>query len=228
MNQLLGRASAIMLVSCACVFSAEPKPTGTQSPAKALRAAILRDPLNTRLERELASVQAADREAYLRALGDLSAGLTAYLDQRFNVAEMKLRGLIGPGSGGRVAMLAHEVTGLSIPEVLESITIPGNQGLCSTCGNTGWSDCPELANPRLSPDDRDRLLDCHTCSGRGTVPCARCAFGRLVMQHRQKKQQDLNRQAEGALVLVRHLLGRGIDLYSTRALRPSPKMPRAK
>ena len=217
------------------------------------RAVILSNPLDSDARVRLTDLRVRERQQRREALDGLAAGLQAYLDgKRLGVKVGLTKAVRSPFVPG----LTEAELRLPLAEILESGRRIQQSGPCVLCGDTNEVDCNACEGKGLKTcslckgwglrRDRDgkrssplaRAIMCDQCKGAGALPCAQCK-GRGVVSCRKcamvKAQNaasetgpgpDQSKAIEKLIALARYLRDGGVDLYSPRALEPSPGMPR--
>ncbi len=213
--------------------------------------AVLDNPLDSTAGAELRELRHRQQQQRHQALDGLIKGLQAYRDGK-RVGAMA--GLARAVQSPYVVDLANAILPSTLAEIVEQTRRTIQPGGCPMCGQTGEADCRRCSGTgiRMCPsckgtgDQRTKthrgarstgpLVVCHECNGTGAVPCPHCN-GRGVVPCPKCQGKDAGDSAAGprlapeAGAAVEKLIGLagylrdgGIDLYSPKALKRSPRL----
>jgi hypothetical protein len=221
--------------------------------AAALAGKVLADPLDAAAREKLAGLRRAQERRDAAAYQALAQGLKAYIQAGPDMAAPALRKAAASARAASLTQGLSKPLGKILAELGPSgLPGPEKTGICRKCGGTGRADCtasrchasgmvpctkctgsgiirverpfPQPHEYALCPDCVGAgVVPCPVCSGAGTVPCPACkgkAAGDWSGQHLTPEETRRIRE----VICKAGRLARGeIDLYTSGALKPSPK-----
>ena len=239
--------------SAAPQAATRPAVSGVSAEAAALAAKVLADPLDSAAVARLRRLRRKQAIETRSAYEALARGLEAYLQDgpaaaapALGIAARSARAMsLTRATGNSLARILKEA-------LAAGRGAAANQpAVCDLCGGTGQADCrahrcfasgmvpcsrckatgvirmkhPLLETYMRSPCPTCRgtgVVVCKVCGGSGTIPCPRCK-GKGKPPPGARPDPPTARAVRRVICKARVLSRGRIDLYSDRALAPSPK-----
>ncbi len=217
--------------------------------------AVLADPLDSAAQSRLKSLRDEQRRHRGDCYDQLVRGLEAYLQgDRSTVVKALTAAKASGRVMSLTRQLARSIDEL-IAESRGGRPVANRPKVCTECGNTGVTDClagigcmgsgtmrcatcqgkgvakipvPNSPNVFITTSCRvcrgSGMVTCTFCKGTGRAPCKRCASKPKSLPL-SAPSQAFATAVKKIIAMARHLNNGGIDLYTSRALAPSPKQP---